>query len=513
MNTFQHLYHKTLCNNNIKIDYNNINNIHNYLNNNYKNETNKFLILTSNIMLRSNFDNKFVFLFQYLSNPFIDNKSKECLLQYFCSIQKKVNALNRLVYKYKYNKAIYANSRDLCFNPISPTQNNILTIYSINAKYLFSVVDIKNIIKNSLYNTEMYFSMPLTIKNPYNNSPFNKADLYNIYNFFKHNFIVIPLIFHLYYLSNFNLKKFQSDNEVTIRNYLIENYLKDSSKYIVVKFIKRMLSDFNRTLKIKNLIKYKITYDNEFPDDALFIIFKDLAQLYYKYKYTLDLSIQDDCYDKWFNGLLLFKKENLLFGRKQIKFLNAATKINKIKKKTIFVGEDLSTFNNFKTYWSNNDKLSHLDHTYNNDNDNDIDSFNDSDNDSDNVDNYSHNNNEQISSNLTLEDISNNNIQFTSFHTTPLRSPLYYYLDYYSTISTNTYTYTPPLMSRSESIYTNVLDRTMSDSDTESESETVTNRVINPIINNNNRDLQLNMNDIIDCYSDDNLSDDNDSMS
>ena len=64
------------------------------------------------------------------------------------------------------------------------------------------------IINNALSNSPDFFSVPLVIKNPYNNVPFNKSTLYNIYfNIMSKTYIVSELI-HKFFLTNFDINKF-----------------------------------------------------------------------------------------------------------------------------------------------------------------------------------------------------------------------------------------------------------------------------------------------------------------
>jgi len=352
MSTFKLLYHTPLCDKNETIDYKNIidrdNNyqrfIHNKMNNN-----NPYLDYTSMLFINMKNYGKFEILKMFMFNPFIDPNNKKSLIEYFCKVQTHYHALSYFAFQYKYKRAKIVNDKDLFFNKIIETQPRILSLYVKNTKYLFSISDLKNIINTSLYNTDLMFSMPLSIKNPYDNTPFSKANLYNIYLFFKHNDIMMPTIFHLYFISNFNIKKFQNDHEVIIRNYLINNYLRINTKTCIVKHIKKMLTEFNNKHR-----KHKINIDSEIPNDLLFNTFKYHNQIYYKYRHTLDLSIKQNYKYKWIDSLMIFKKNNPIFGRKMYG-------INKNNKKYIYFKDPIN--NVVKDGWFKNDTNSHLDHT------------------------------------------------------------------------------------------------------------------------------------------------------
>lgn len=350
MSTFKLLYHSSLIDKSDTIDYVNIVNNNKFIHNKMNNTT-SFLNYTSSLIINMKEYNKFEILKMFIMNPYIDKLDKELFIDHFCKIQKLYNTLNRFIFHYKYNSAKIANDRDLCYNNIHENQARILSLYVKNTKYIFSISDLKNIINNSLYNCEMMFSLPLSIKNPYDNTPFSKANLYNIYFFFKHNDIVIPTIYHLYFMSNFHINKFQKENEVIIRNYLIDNYLKLNTKSYIVKQIKKMLLDYNYKIP-----RHKILISNEMPDDMLYNTFKEHIKLYYKYHHTLDLSIQENARHNWTESLKKFKRNNPTFGRKIIKY----DKILKTKT-THFKEADLSGIN---IGWFKNDNNSHLDHTY-----------------------------------------------------------------------------------------------------------------------------------------------------
>jgi hypothetical protein len=352
MSTFKLLYHTPLIDKNDNIDYVNIvNNNNNIFIHNKMNDNTHFLNYTSGLFINMKNCSKFEILKMFLLNPFLNNENKEMLIEYFCKIQKQYHSLSYLAYRYKFKTAKIANDKDLCYNNINKKQPRILSLYVKSTKYLFSISDLKNIINTSLYNCDMMFSLPLSIKNPYDNSPFSKANLYNIYFFFKHNDIVIPTIYHLYFMTNFHMSKFQSDNEVGIRNYLIDNYLKLNTKDVVIKQIKKMLTDFNA-----KLLKCKILLNKKVPEDLIYNTFKHHVQLYYKYRHTLDLSIQENAKSKWIESLKKFKHNNPIFGRRMLKLNKETNKTSEYFKEAVPL--------NINDNWFNNDMNSHLDHTY-----------------------------------------------------------------------------------------------------------------------------------------------------
>jgi len=361
MNTFITLYHK-VCNleDNIKYDKivdKMINEYHIVTQNLDIQTNNRFIQYTSCHLMntfKSDFSlkNKFHFFKNYGMNIFTLTQDKNDFILFFSKIQNLYYKLNKLVFNYKLKRANKTNDKDLCFNPIIEF-SNVFTLYAENTIYSFTVLDLKNIIQNSLSNTDMMFSMPLTIKNPYDNQPIAIHNLYNIYNFFKYNFINIPLIFQLYYLSNFNINRFQIENEVYIRNYLITNFLNINSKQYVIRIIESMLGTFNNRTKNK---KKQIILDDEFPKAYIYNTFKDYAHIYYKNRYTLDISCKEYRSFTWETLLNEFREQNPIYGRMYIKFVN--------NKKTVSFNNK-NNISNIKRKWDINNNYCHLDHTFN----------------------------------------------------------------------------------------------------------------------------------------------------
>ena len=105
--------------------------------------------------------NKFIFYENFINNLFLKNKYK-LFIEYFYKIQKTYNALNRFAFICKFKKTNIMVKTDLCLNPININDKNILCIYHVNAKYLFSINDLIKIINNSLTSSHNFFSEPLS---------------------------------------------------------------------------------------------------------------------------------------------------------------------------------------------------------------------------------------------------------------------------------------------------------------------------------------------------------------
>lgn len=263
------------------------------------------------IPLKDSVQTKFQYLKTVLDNTYLYDEQKRSFLQQFCKAQKHYRILTRMVHNYKWRKAPLQIARDIYLNPISESGYNVMTILQNNNKYLFTVTDLKNLIETAISNSPYYFSEPLPVKNPYNNMPFDKSTLYNIYFFMKTRLFVLSSTFHEYFLCNFNLKRFRDNNEVMIRKHTLKTIISTTSVGELYKSIDVMISTmgFNK----------KICVDTNFPKDRLLEIMKPYLNLYYKYLYSLDIS------ERYFSKSLLktklgeFYNYNAQFGRKLLK--------------------------------------------------------------------------------------------------------------------------------------------------------------------------------------------------
>ena len=275
---------------------------------------------------------KFNYFNSILKNIFLTEEQKEIFINIFCKIQKTYFAFSRLGYIYKYNKANVIVDFDLCLNPININDKNSICLFQAKNIYYFRINDLINIIDNALSNSPNFFSDPLILKNPYNNIPFNKSTLYNIYfNIITKTNIVSELI-HKFFLSNFDLNKFEKDYEYLIREHSIHKYVKNSNDITLYNSILEMIDFYNDNNRYYyNNNKIKIVIDRDFPKNKLAEIMRPYLLLYFLYKYSLINTKKYNSKILLFEKLKQFNTFNPFFGRKKIKVEKYISK-NNIKK-------------------------------------------------------------------------------------------------------------------------------------------------------------------------------------
>jgi hypothetical protein len=270
----------------------------------------KKIVYSKNIFL------KFKFLRETLNNPFLSENIKNECLNVFCRAQTLYHRFNRFAYLYKYKKDTYQIKEDIFMNPISETHKNTIIIYQNRKKYLFVIADLLNIINTSLTYCDPLPS-PKSIKNPYNNIPFKKSILYTIYFFIKRRDFKIPLLFHFFFLSDFNFIIFSQKYERAIIEEYLRLYVKNSFTDVIYFDVMKMIKNFNQDKT------NKICIHADFPKDILVEKFKPFLYYYLLFCYhSINVNQSGYYYKIWNERMELLQQKNPLFGRKNIHIQN-----------------------------------------------------------------------------------------------------------------------------------------------------------------------------------------------
>ena len=335
-----------------------------------------FFSILSDIKLYKNYKNKFDFINQTLNNFYFlkKNTEKTEFYELFCKIQHIYHILNRFVYLYKYKKSKIIVDMDLQLNKINITDTNVICIYHVNARYLFKIEDILKLIYISLTNCYSFMADPISIKNPYNNIPFNKSILYFIYYYLisytklKHIKPEYTDIFFKFKESNFNMTKFVNNYEYILREYTIKNYLNNSTKETLFYEIKILIKKFNNRLPIRKMI----LISQDFPEDELLRIMKPYLYLELQEKYSLVQKNKVDAKNKLNKKLSQFQSFNPQFGKKIIKFKDIHLKNGKIKRVKSHIEFNM-IHKKFNTYEIETFMNNHLIYKYDDEYDNEYD--------------------------------------------------------------------------------------------------------------------------------------------
>lgn len=260
---------------------------------------------------------KFSSLNSILENTFIKKELKEDIFNTFSKSQKCYNSFSKLVNIYRTKKNPYIVKTDLLMNSLDPKNKNTFILIENKSNYLFSINELITIIENAIGNSPDFFSEPLYPLNPYNNQPLTLSTLYNIYFQMRCNGRVLPMLFHCFFLENFDKDKFGEQYEMLIRETAIRKYVFNSPTVTLYPNIIRMLNN--------NIYTRKFIIHNEFPKELLVNIFRPFLFCHYMVNYYIRGTTKLFNYKHLLkHKLKYFYEFNKSFGRKTVKL----TKIN-----------------------------------------------------------------------------------------------------------------------------------------------------------------------------------------
>jgi hypothetical protein len=232
---------------------------------------------------------KFVIIKRYIhSNYFLTNTQKDEVMSIINKSQRVYHILCRFIARYKKQKAnVYDNDTDLLLQPLSNyKKDHIIELYENNILYKFKLNDLVALTNKRLSHSPDFFSEPQEILNPYTNIPFSNCNLYKIYFKMKKTCITMPTLFHLFFLSNFNITDFLDKNEVYIREFAIGDYIKTAS-YVQKK---RKLSSMLYLYRDYMYVDKKNTNYEKFIEKIEY-----LFPYYIKSRFSLNSNIQFKC--------------------------------------------------------------------------------------------------------------------------------------------------------------------------------------------------------------------------
>lgn len=227
----------------------------------------------------------------------------------FRDVQKHYAAFAKFANIWKHKHSSVQIDHDLYMTPIVRINRNVFSLLQQGKIYLFTGPNLVNIICTALSNAPNFFVEPLVIKNPYNNIPFTKSDLYNIYFFLKQSSIIMPVLFHNYFIVDFDLRKFRDENENVIKNIAFKSYVRNTSSATLYISAVQMLKKYQ-----KNLVIHK-----DFPKEQIIDILRPYLLLYYIIEYSSEECRITDAEEILKYKLKRLYEHNSAFGRKIIK--------------------------------------------------------------------------------------------------------------------------------------------------------------------------------------------------
>ena len=234
---------------------------------------------------------KFRILRLFLKNVFMTEYTCEPFLDLFYKTQRVYHGFAKLARVFRYRRATIKNKEDLSMNPIEPNGTNII-VYQNNSLFIFKISELINLFMMALTNHLDFFMDPIDIKNPYNNMCFNNSALYYIYFAIKRSTFITPTIIHQYFMSNFDIRKFNIENEYILREFAIKRYIYNSHY--------NQLYEPTRSMLNQNVFTKQLKIDAGFSKEKLVNIMRPLLYLHYRYLFSaLEADEKDFIYYKF----------------------------------------------------------------------------------------------------------------------------------------------------------------------------------------------------------------------
>ena len=257
---------------------------------------------------------KFHIFINYYGNETISEEYRSVILNIFSNAQSRYMALlhfkNICKWKRLYKSASIVNTIEFDNLDDVPSYRK-LDLVEDNVIYSFSIYDlIKIVIKSLSFHIEL-FTEVIKVKNPWTNKEFPYVSLLSIYHFIHFNtrIMKMPLLLSRFYQANFNLKRFERNNDFLIKDTIIRTIRSEDNKEIL-KFIRMMISNYNRKFPSDPIL-----FSNDFPEKRKMEYMIPFLENFMQSKYSIDEKNKQFNKMRYLSKMNKFKQANPLLGR------------------------------------------------------------------------------------------------------------------------------------------------------------------------------------------------------
>jgi hypothetical protein len=243
-----------------------------------------------------------------MADPFVNGaKLNDLVLSFFQETQRVYNGFSRLARLYRFTHTPVQIHADLYMNDLLPKKRTTFRLLDNGRIYYFALNDLAKMILDALTYAYLFFPEPKVCKNPYNNLPFTKSTLYNIYFQMKSVFCVVPRLIQLFFESDFNVYLFKKRNEPTLREAVIREYIENTH-------VLRLRPDILKMIKLYDPQR-KLSIHPMFPAEMLLKGLKQMLVLYLCKRHSTDDLYNDHCDHELRYRMSRFIQDNPTFGK------------------------------------------------------------------------------------------------------------------------------------------------------------------------------------------------------
>ena len=257
---------------------------------------------------------KYHIFINYYGNETISEEYRSVILNIFSNAQSRYMALlhfkNICKWKRLYKSASIVNTIEFDNLDDVPSYRK-LDLVEDNVIYSFSIYDlIKIVIKSLSFHIEL-FTEVIKVKNPWTNKELPYVSLLSIYHFIHFNtrIMKMPLLLSRFYQANFNLKRFERNNDFLIKDTIIRTIRSEDNKEIL-KFIRMMISNYNRKFPSDPIL-----FSNDFPEKRKMEYMIPFLENFMQSKYSIDEKNKQFNKMRYLSKMNKFKQANPLLGR------------------------------------------------------------------------------------------------------------------------------------------------------------------------------------------------------
>ncbi len=235
---------------------------------------------------------------QYLddveTNPWYTPKIRQGLAELYFKTYRVIGGFKRFARLWKIRRTQVQIGCDLYMTPLDPASKFTFRLFQNGKQYLFSLSDLTNIVVSSIMNchlipySDRLEHLPKIIKNPYNNVPFKKSDLYNMYFQMERTFVRVNEHIRRFFSCDFNIYRFSRENAENIEREGALTLFKNASKQSLGQIAKTIFARYvSRGTTDSGVSRFHPTLiHKDFPIDTLIGKLRPHLELYFLLTYT-----------------------------------------------------------------------------------------------------------------------------------------------------------------------------------------------------------------------------------
>lgn len=244
-------------------------------------------------------------------NPFLTSAMRDQLNSVYFCLRKCRRGFQRLVQHWRFRRAPVQIRTDLFLNDIDVAAPTTFALLQQNHLYYFTLQNLTHMIKDAMLYGHLFFAEPRMVKNPYNNLPLTKSDMYNIYFAVREQYVRVPEILDRLFAVEFDVYLFKRKNYPWLRNQAIARSLRESSASTIRQVVEQMFHDYG--VHSNN----PVNIDPGYPIKQLMEEMVHYLELYYRVQYSSCDHDREVCDNELTRRIALIEMQYYQYGQRK----------------------------------------------------------------------------------------------------------------------------------------------------------------------------------------------------